>query len=713
MTNNYPNPLDRFRSYSYHFVMTAASTTEAFRKMVGNEGRGMFAAISSKMLGDEFTVDGEKGYLIVDTRRFSQYTITDVEMEHIYGTGSVSNPTVPTGTMKVKLTDSTGLSFFDFLMDLFRNKIKSSYASSFFLLSILFVGHRDDGTTETISTCHIPLILLFMSFTFTHRGSEFDIEFMEIEGAGRRGSMKQLNNLGGITSVSSKDNGANTVGELIDNLEMQLNEQSLHFYQKYVNSAVKSAGGDALKLGKLVQYMITIPSDAKNNWSQFKINTASKASNKETQFTIANVKPSEEPAFYNAMGDFSNAAAASTTTSSYSTISFSRTAQITDIIKMILETSTEYLELASQKRRQEGTAVTSKIVTSITSDQTTYIVHFDVYPHFMPKEQKNESTVKPGATTKMVVGSASQIKNLITYDYIYSGKNSHILDLKIQYGPESAMALNSTLEIGAPRFSKIAGEGHNANKVKSESTGAAKTVDVMALMRPGDPVFVPIPTKEEMNSNTSQRTEYLGNEKAAEALKAKQEYHQTYAMLHFISSIEMDMTIRGNPDIIRKFADRSARGGFQPHYQIISAQQLNDFVGKSQETADVNFVKYVAGAVQTSKQSYIKNFVQPRIAAVDKSSTPSGTLMNNIDVTVSPLFVKLNLLAPDINWPGEFKGKDMFTNKFFYNGPFMTLFIKTSFSGGEFKHNLSLIPYNVDGLFANVDNPNKQDKKTS
>jgi hypothetical protein len=707
MANNYPNPLDRFRSYSYHFVLTASSTTEAFRKMVGNEGRALFSAISSKSLGDEFTVGGETGYLIVDTRRFSQYTITDVEMEHIYGTGSVSNPTVPTSEMRVKLLDSTGLSFFDFMMDLFRNKIKSSYASSFFLLSIIFTGHRDDGTTETISTCHIPLILLLMSFSFTHKGSEFDIEFMEIEGAGRRGSMSQLNYLGGITSVSSQKNGANTVGELIDDLENKLNEQSLHFYQKYINQSLKSAGGDALKLGKLVQYMITVPSDPKNNWRQFKVNTANRSANQEQQFiTTTAVPPPKQPT--------AAAPATSNTESTYSTVSFARTTPISDVIKMILETSTEYLELASQKRRSEGNAIAAKIITSITSDQTTYVVHFDVYPHFIPKEQANSNTIKPGSSTKMVVGATSQIKNLITYDYIYTGKNSHILDMKIQYGPESAVALNSSVELGGARFNKIAeNAGQVAGKVKTESTGAAKTVDSMPLIRPGDPIFIPIATKEEMNSNSSQKNEYMGNDKATEAFKAKQEYHQTYAMLHFVSSIDMDITIRGNPDIIRKYADRSARGGFQPHDRIISAQQLNEFVGKGQETADVNFVKSVQAGIQSSKQNYIKNFVQPRISAVDKS-TPGDTIINNVDVSVSPMFVKINILAPDVNWTGEFKDKNsMFTNKFFYDGPFMALFIKTSFSGGEFKHSLNLIPYTTDSLFTNIDNPNKQDKKTA
>jgi len=133
---DYSNPLDSFRSYSYHFILTAGSTTETFRRMIGGGGRALLSAIQSKKLGDEFQVDGNSAYLIVDTRRFSQYSITDVEMEHIYGTGDKNNPTVPANSMKVRLIDTTGLSFFSFMMDLFRNKLKTSRLSAFFIRRI-------------------------------------------------------------------------------------------------------------------------------------------------------------------------------------------------------------------------------------------------------------------------------------------------------------------------------------------------------------------------------------------------------------------------------------------------------------------------------------------------------------------------------------------------------------------------------------------------
>ena len=657
--NNYPNPLDRHRTFSYHFILTAASTTEALRKMVGNEGKALLSAVQSAQLGDSFSVGGSNAFLVADTRRFSQYSITDVEMEHVYGTGDRVNPSVPTSLMSMKMIDTTGLSFFPFMMDLFRNKLKTTRASAFFLLSILFVGHTDDGQTETISTCHIPLLLISMGFEFTHKGSEYEIEFLEIEGAPQRGApMQQINYMGAVNSITTKKDGANTVGELIDDLEEQLNKQSKEHFQKFT----KEGGG---KLGKMVQYMITIPESGKYNWKQFKVTGANRSRNIEQKYKSD--KPTE--------GGKDNTKKPVELTeiksdTRYSQISFSNTTTITDAIKIILESSQEFHELASREKVKNGDAVAFKTVTSITSDDSTYTLHFDIYPYRIPKVESNQGTLTAGTTSKNVVGSADQVKNLITYDYIYTGANSHILDLKIKYNPESAVAFDTQLEIGSSRLNFNSAAGQQKAKVKEVSSGAGKSTVFSPHVRDSDPVFLPMRSKDELNNNNSQKgTEELSKEKSVEAFKAKQEYTQTMASLHFLSSIELNLSVRGNPNIIRKYADREERGGIAPHYD------------------------------PSSKKKYISEYVQPRIDAYDKSSS-NDSLINKVDVSTLPIFVKLNILAPDVDWTGQYKNSSkLFTDAMFFNGPYQILFIKSVFSGGNFTHDMTLIPFDVSGSY--------------
>lgn len=671
--NNYPNPLDNFRTYSYHFVMTASSTTEAFRKMIGDGNKApLLSAIQGIGLGDEFKVENQTGYLVIDTRRFSQYSITDLEMEHVYGTGGVNNPSVPASTMKVKVMDTTGLSFFNFMMDLMRNKLQTTRGSAFFLLAILFVGHKDDGTTETISTCYIPLTLLLMSMEFQFSGSTYDIEFMELEGAPQaNASMQHINYLATISNVNTV-NRDKTIGGLLDSLESKLNRASLDHYVKYTNTAL--AQDSKSPPGKLVQYMITAPAE----WRAFVPGSAKadKHEEKPAPRRGGGVKPS-------------------TASVGNAEVSFSPNATITDAIKSILESSKQFTDLASADNRKAGTGFTFKTVTAITCDDATYVVHFDIYPFRLPKIDGNNNKVSVG--NKTVVGDASIVKNLITYDYIFTGRNSHIKNLKVEYGPEASVALDVNLQLGSARMTDNARNGQTQKGVQDSSTGAKKTTEFSTNMRPGDPLFLPVVSKEQKNNNSSQHTEHQGKEVAAEAFKSKQEYNQTFAFLHFLSSINLDVTVRGNPNIIRKFADRNERGGLPPHGSIISGPDLKQMTTSSTNGTSSSLIQTVNNGITSSKQQYISAYITPRINAWNKTGSRDA-LLNGVDVTTLPVFVKINIRAPNVDSTGTFKpGEEMFTDKFFYDGVYQMLFVKTTFAGGDFEHNISLIPYDIDG----------------
>lgn len=685
MSSNYSNPLDNFRSFSYHFILTAASSTEAFRNMIGDGGKSLLSAIHSKKLGEEFSVGNQKAFLVVDTRRFSQYSIVAVDMEHIYGSGDKLNPSVPANVTKVKLIDSTGLTFFNFMMDLMRNKLQTTRASAFFLLSVLFVGHRDDGTTETISTCHIPLVLLLMGFEFTSRGSEYDIEFMEIAGAPQNGgSLSQINFLGDIRSTVTLSNGSNTVGEMIDNLEEQLNKQSLQFYQEYTNLALKKT--NKVGSGKLVQYMITVPDDKDNPWRNFKISTAAKSQNSEQTF-IHKESAAETIPENSAQGKQSQ-------------ISFAPTTTITDAIKMILESSKEFTDLASTEKRRAGLGKLFKTITSITCDDSTYVIHFDVFPYIMPKLDANTNSLNAGSNTRKVIGDKNSIKNLITYDYIFTGKNSHITDLKIQYNPESAIALDTNVEFGSAKFASVAALGQDSsNLAKGASTKTAKSIDFEPLIRSGDPIFISAKSKDQLKNNTSQKTEDQGKDKAVQSFKSIQEYNKSMAVMHFLSSITLDMSIRGNPNIIKKYADSTQRGGIAPHEKIISKSDLDSLVtAQSRDTAKL-FDSQLKSKIANAKSTYVKTFIQPKINAIKSTTTPDQ-LLNDLDIALSPIFVKLNILAPDVDWAGNFINPDkLFSNKFFFNGAYQIMFIKTTLSNGEFTHVMTMIPYDTSGEF--------------
>lgn len=703
---DYTNPLDAFRTHSHHFILTVSNTTDAFQHLLsGTSGSQapVLGMIENVKLGQSFRPPGGNSdiWLLVDTRRYSQYSIIDLEMEHAYGTGDRVNPTVPVSTTKMKLIDTTGLTFFNYMMDIMRNKIKSTRASAFFLLTIVFTGHRDDGTTETVSTCQIPLSLLFMSFEFTSTGSTYDIEFIEIEGAPQRGSnATYINSLGNIGSISTAGDTA-TVGGMIRSLESQLNLQSQQFYQKYTNDAWKLVGdkGDDKKplFGKLVQYMITIPEE----YANFSLNAAARSKNVE-QLYLAN-KPASDISAIKKTVEYKQAIASA----QENQITFSKATTITDAIMSILRCSYDMLELSSEERRKAGRAFAYKTVTQITSDEATYLIHIDVYPYRIPKIEKEG--VKTSKQSSAVTNDAGAVKNLITYNYIFTGKNSHISQLKVQYLPESSIALDVDVNLGQSRFEHNAANGQNAEGQKNINLGQKETKDFSPQIRPGDPVFAGQPSINQQKNFSGANVAQYDKSDQLRQYKAMQEQTQTFAMLHFLGSMSLDMTIRGNPKIIQKYADKDERGGFARHGLNVLSSEVNAFSKEGLDTAKKNS-DTVQGKIASAKKEYIKEYVRPRIdrvgTGVGDASAPidgEGTdeLLNKIDISTLPVFVKLNILAPNVDFEGNAVPEaEMFTDRFFFPGPYQILFIKTTFSGGEFSHNLTLLPYDVDGSYS-------------
>lgn len=713
--NNYPNPLDNFRSYSYHYILTVANTSEAFRKMVQpvNGKSRVLSAVEKASLGDKIDLDGSSAYLMLDTRRFSQYSITELEMEHVYGTGSRVNPSVPISTTRVKLIDTTGLTFFNFLADTLRNKLKTTRASAFFLLTIIFVGHRDDGTTETVAITNIPLLLLLLGFEFTSSGSIYDIEFIETEGAAQRGrAMEHIDSLGTAMTVTT-EGGPPTVGQMLLNLEERLNVQSLQFYQKYQNEALKKYGAGQsskeVKIGKLVQYMITVPNKHPFNWANdFFVGTATPSEREEQGFLAKARAEIEEEETKDPFSQKEK----EEKTERYYQLSFSQTTPITDAIKAILESSQQFLKMAGKEAVDSGNGYSFKTVTNITSNENTYLIHFDIYPVKIPKPQPEaEKPVKNAA----VSGSKSDILNLITYDYLFTGFNSHIKELKVQYLPESAIALDTEVDIGSNRFSTNASQGNKVKDMEDVAVGKLTSTDFAPILRPSDPVFLPIISKDQKNNNNSQKTDDVKREDAVAMFKAKQEYTRTLAFFHFLSSINLDMTIRGNPSLLQKYADRDERGGLAPHGEIIDTPTLESFYGQDQETAKPNYLNAVAGRLSSAKAQYYSEYYGPRLEKLIRPPNTQGDpLLNGVDVATSPVFVKVNILAPNVDFTGQYiEGEPMFTDEFFFKGPYMVMFIKHQFIDGEFSQSLNLIPFDVSGTYSQSrDGENNQLRKT-
>jgi hypothetical protein len=689
---DYNNPLDSFRSHSTQYILTAANTSEAFRNSIGS-GNGkqskLLTAIEGKKIGDPIDLNGDKVFLLIDSRRYSQYSITDLEFTHGYGMGTLLNPTTVYGSTTMKIIDSTGLSFFTLLMDVGRNQFQSAAGTIYFMLTIIFTGHKDDNSTETISTCYIPLNLLDMTFELTSAGSTYDLQFVEIDGLAVGAGAVRSDNLGQIKTVTT-EKGNNTIGSLIDSLEYQLNIKSLEYYQNYSNTSLTNTNSKSkTPFGRLVQYMITVPDDIRG----FKIDAGTRAVNEESKFLAKKQMGTKNEEAKKEVG-----ISAVNTTAQSSSVSFNPDTTITAAILSILELSKDFLKLAGEKNREGGSAKVFKTSCSSTSDSVTHVLHFDVIQNSVPVFKKPEP----------------KTPNVIDYNYIFTGKNSHIIDFKINFNHISLLALESTLEIGQNRMSAVSAAGQKTKDVEQVSVGAHQTSEAAYHLRASDPIFLPMLTKDQKSNNGGQKNEALKKEDAVDLLKAKQEYTKTYAVLNFQAAAGgANLTVRGNPNIIRKYADRNERGGVPPHMSIISAPALNALINNGQKKAVQNYDSFIKAGLNSAKAYYVSTYLKPKAQTASNPTFTNDEILNGVDPASYPVFVNLNIKAPNVDYSGNFiSDQPMYTNDFTYNGLYKILTIKTTISSGAMQHQMSLVPYNPDGTYVKSDVSSTPPRKT-
>jgi hypothetical protein len=91
--------------------------------------------------------------------------------------------------------------------------------------------------------------------------------------------------------------------------------------------------------------------------------------------------------------------------------------------------------LASNDNRADGNLKGYKILTNVTSDDDTVVVHYDIANYAIPKITEDSGKQEgKDSVDKSVPFQINKDKNLMTFEYIFTGKNADILnfDMKIR-----------------------------------------------------------------------------------------------------------------------------------------------------------------------------------------------------------------------------------------------------------------------------------------
>jgi len=199
---NPQNPLDRFKTYTYHFELHGAHDWHDIEAVIEKD--------------HNLRTDPEKpnGTLLINTRRDAHQSIDNVRFTYEPSSAAVVSE------ITFDVLEPGGMLFAQKFQALMWRGLSLSVTSSMhFLLKIFFVGEIGSVPLEPIA---IPIIFNDMEASFNHQGGKYGMKFVSIASVMTRNGRNKAAVLGLVNNnITIK---ASTVSDALKELEEKLNE---------------------------------------------------------------------------------------------------------------------------------------------------------------------------------------------------------------------------------------------------------------------------------------------------------------------------------------------------------------------------------------------------------------------------------------------------------------------------------------------------------
>lgn len=679
------NPLDAFSSYSVQYIMLACRTTEEARAFIDEKQQEdtLSAITATKRLGDAISYNGkqEVAYLVMDTRRFAQFSIDRLKYEVLINglqkSGSHGNLAT---TIEMTIIDSVGISFINFLQWLMDFKMQCNFDGMIFMLRVMFVGHTPEGNTETVQTLTIPMHLFKLEMNLDYSKGVYNAEFMPNINFDATQHRRWLN----ISQASSyfTGNGDNKLGSLINSFEAELNKRSATYYENATSVLQQARPGkltSAGKYGRQVKYLITIP----KQWEDMLLTGGGSGDATEIIHTsLAGLDGTTATKKAKSEAE-KNKNVAKPGKSKNTNISVEMGMQITEVLDIIFRQVHEIDKLGSGQVIADA-KVFYKHLVGITSNDDFMVVHVDVIPFKVPNvlsDQKKAVAQDDQDFYRALENGVRIPKDFIEFHYIYTGKNQDILnfDMKVQ---DLQWMLATNLEMGSNVMKEQAKAGQNPSERPPNPNAELVTT------RPYDPILLPKNTADEL-ANFSAITSITPSAESTQLRAGRQKYTQNVAAFYAMAPITAHLTIRGNPEIMLKFSTPS----FLNH---VSA----DTAVKGGQTSTTN-LSVKANYRKDLEDRIIRNNTRDEDKVKELGRDGPYFIVNSLSktsYTASPVFVKINVKGPNVDFlSNELINEADFATEVLYDNFYVVMKVTNLIEGSKFTQDLELFSHNVFG----------------
>lgn len=618
------NPLDSYQSYSVHYVMVACRSTERARDFAdAAKNKETLDAIERvKNLGDAISYGGSKdtAYLMMDTRRFSQFTIDTMKYGVlIQGLLEKSSHANFANDVNLTIVDSTGISFINFMQWLLDEQMQTNFDGMIMMLRTIFVGHKPDGSTETVQSISIPGQFHSIKLGLDDVRGTYECVFRPLVNFSTVAHARWLNI--GVATDYFTGASNNTLGAMVASFEAELNKRSEAYYERVssIVTQVRAPRPGSSKFGRKVRYQITLP----EAWESFPFTGASTGAAIETDFVSILKKETEAKTTVQKKAAATTSTATSPITDSYLTVDAGLT--ITEVLDVMFRQTHKIAQLATDRdaSKTDGLVTFHKHLIGITSDEETFTVHVNVIEFKIPNAVvTNQNKVGENEDRYYTTENGKRVpKNYFDLDYIFTGTNTQVLSFDMQMQDLAFMIVNNT-RVGEGELFGVTANG------QADTTAKPAADSDLIRARAYDPILIPLNTEAEL-TNFAQYAARQAAQQQSTLISDYQQYTRNLSAYYARSTFQASCTIKGNPLIMQKFNV----GDLFKHPAAVEVSTSNsNSRDKAQYRADLN------------KRILADNNL------LAQNADGSFTMMTGPSYLTSPVYVKMNIKGPNVDF---------------------------------------------------------------
>lgn len=538
------NALRAYRSYSYHFLLIAMDTTAYLDSATDPKIRNILSNSSfyERPVGNPRGIKFDDNHLgryciFIDSRQDTDFIIEDVE----WGTAFIGNSTSANSAAglntfltdgQMKIIEPRGVNFLNKLSSLAGpDQLDTDPASMPFMLKVIFVGHKDDGTVESSlgkdwDPPPFGVILTDITGAVDANGTTYDIKYCgAVNGTGWNRVYDSIFDTMNFTFTINK-----SLQQHLTEFERQINDKYMADRQIVIDNYM-TATSNRVNLGNTAKIQWKIVLDSGSEKLQYLKDFGKLIPQYKTIAGTSSLQPGTKEGGFTELIDKLMASS-----QEWNNVQISGDPEVKDFnnvtTRFAYKVSTEFEKSSSLK-----------------DNVFTITYHISEYEYTVVDIVDGQSGQGNAAPPK--VGK----DNAYVFNYIFTGKNVDIIKLDMNLSMGYALWISLVTSKGLPtQTSDVTGTSSDAATIQTRPIQS--NLDPRQSIRTGTPIW---PTASAIETS---RKELIDNA----TVMAADSIWRNFASYQ---AIQTELIIHGNPTLIQKITNPSRTG---PDYVKINVK---------------------------------------------------------------------------------------------------------------------------------------------